>query len=54
VAVRHKGKGDEQLPDPEKPFDSRDVLVIVGTPEDITRFQAGGGYYPGRGAGEES
>lgn len=39
VAVRHKGKGDEQLPDPEEPLGRDDILVVVGSPLDISRFR---------------
>jgi len=41
VAVRRKGKRDEEMPNPETPLAGDDVLVIVGTPRDIARFRAG-------------
>ena len=39
VAVRCKGQRDEELPDPEAPLAVGDVLVVVGSPQDISRFQ---------------
>lgn len=41
VAVRHRVGGSDELPDPEQPLHSGDVLVIVGKPQDIARFRRG-------------
>ena len=39
VALQRGDDGEDQLPDPEQPLGSNDILVIVGTPADIARFR---------------
>ena len=37
-----RGSGTEELlPNPEEPLRVNDVLVVVGTPEDINQFRRG-------------
>jgi hypothetical protein len=39
VAIRHRGEGEAQLPDPEAPLNATDVLVVVGKSADIDRLR---------------
>ena len=39
VAIRRGADGEDLLPDPEKPLQRDDVLVVVGTRDDIERFR---------------
>ncbi|HXZ86709.1 MAG TPA: TrkA C-terminal domain-containing protein, partial [Myxococcota bacterium] len=39
VGVRPRGERFEQLPDPDRPLARGDLLIVVGAPQDIARFQ---------------